>query len=101
MKHKNSETIVGLFKRTFQIVKKVNAGVKENVIRQIIPKCLTDAGAVTYLHQRGFMFCRGPSTPLDTEEVHYKGQYLGSIVESFEGGKYNCKFVPIQEKSNH
>jgi len=101
MKHKNAQPISNLFRRTFQNVKKANAKVKENIIRQIVPRCLTDAGAVVYLHQRGFMFCRGPSTPPDTEEVHYQNQYLGSIVESFEGGKYNCKFVPTHEKSNH
>ena len=98
MKHKNSVMACTLFKRTYENFKKTNEGVKENVIRQIMPKCLTDAGAVTYLRQRGFMFCRGPSTPLDTEEVHYMSQHLGNIVESFEGGKYNCKFVPTREE---
>ena len=91
--------ISDLFKRDLAKIKQCNEEVKEKVIRQIIPKCLTDTGAVAYLRQRGFMFCRGPSTSQDTEEVHYQGQYLGSIVESFQGGQYNCKFVPTSKGS--
>lgn len=72
--------------------------VRENVIRQLMPKCLTDEGAVIYLKERGFMFCVGPTTPtrpFSITEVRYMGKCVGVIEDVFQGSTYTCKFTPI------
>ena len=69
--------------------------VRENVIRQLMPKCLTDEGAVIYLKERGFMFCAGPMTPSHITEVCYMGKCIGVIEDVFQGSAYTCKFTPI------
>lgn len=87
-----------LFDQTRRQIQQSRQQTKEAVIRQLAPKCLTDAGIVKYLQERGFMFATGPHTPEGTEEVHYQNQIVGIVVDNFTPSTYTCQFIPRNPK---
>ena len=66
---------------------------KEKIIRELIPKDVSDEDGAKVLVENGLRFCTYPDTPTGVTHVWYCGSHIGDIVETINETEFKVAYV--------
>ena len=72
---------------------KISIALKEKIIRNLIPKDVSDEDGLKILVENGLRFCTYPDTPMGVTHVEYCGSRIGDIVETISETEIKVVYI--------